>query len=135
MTQKERQGYSKHWSCKYISMPYLKYNCSKFIEFVLRDHFNIEYSFPQSEGSLFYQSHQLKKHIPEYCIKTENPKEGDLILMHGLRRMCHVGILVFIKNKPYVLHSESAMGCSCLHRLTELFNYGYSVEGYYTWLV
>lgn len=109
-------------------------NCSKFVEHVLRDNFQIEYSFPQSEGSLFNQSQQIRDAMPSFCAKTETPKDGDMVLMHGKRRMCHVGVYVRIGYKSFVLHTESSMKSAALHNLNDLKSFGYDVEGFYKWL-
>ena len=123
------------WIKKYLTIQYKEMNCSKFVEFVLRDHFKIEYRFPQSEGSLFNQSEQIRQSIPSFAVKTNEPKTGDLVLMHGRRRMCHVGLYIEgIDGASYVLHTESSMGTAALHRFTDLIVYGYSVEGIYSWL-
>lgn len=125
-----------HWTSKYISIPYKKMHCSAFAEYVLKDKFNIDFKFPQSEGTIFNQSEQIKKHIPEFSYypeKTDSPKDGDLVLMHGKRLMCHVGLYVEIKGIGYVLHSESSIGCACLHKINQIKLYGYSVEGIYRW--
>lgn len=123
-----------HWSSKYLQMDFSNTTCSAFCEYVLNDHFGKDYKFPQSQGSVFNQSAQLKKHIPEYCIETKEPKDGDLVLMNGLRRLCHVGLFVKIGVVDYVLHCEIKMGRSALHRLKDLSSYGYTLSGFYTWL-
>ena len=126
-----------HWSNKYLSVPYKNMNCSKFVEYVLKDHFGIIFNFPQTEGTLFAQSELIKEAIPvfsSYPEKANDPEDGDLVLMHGLRRMCHVGMYVKIKNISYVLHSESKIGSSCLHRFDDLKYYGMKLEGVYKWL-
>lgn len=122
-----------HWSRPFLQIPYKDMNCSKFAEYVLNLHFKRNFSFPQSEGSIFNQSKQIRDNVPKFADRTETPKDGDLVLMHGLRRMCHVGIYVEIKGIAYVLHCESSMKCSALHRLDRLMTFGYSVEGIYTW--
>lgn len=109
-------------------------NCSQFVEHVLRDHFKIDYSFPQSQGNVFEQSNLIKKSLNDFVIKTDSPKEGDMVLMNGTRRLCHVGLYVKIKNNDYVFHTESTMKTAALHKLSDLSLYGYSVEGFYTWL-
>lgn len=126
----------KHWSSKYIAIPYKNMHCSAFVEFVLRDHFNIDFKFPQSEGYIFNQSEQIKKHIPEfthYPERTDDPKDGDLVLMHGKRLMCHVGLYVNIKKVEYVLHSEASIGSACLNKIKEVSLFGYKIEGVYKW--
>jgi len=123
-----------HWSEKYLQIAYKNMNCSKFVEHVLRDRFGIEYSFPQSEGSLFNQSQQIRDAMPSFCERTDAPKDGDMVLMHGKRLMCHVGIYVRIGYKAYVLHTESSLATAALHPINELKNFGYQVEGFYKWL-
>lgn len=118
-------------------MPYKKWNCSKFCEYILRDRFNIIYDFPQTTGTIFAQSELLKKEIPVYSDfpnKTDDPKDGDLVVMNGLRLLCHIGLYVEIKGIRYVLHSESSIKCSALHKFDDLKGYGYSIEGVYKWL-
>lgn len=123
-----------HWANKYLKIEYKKMNCSKFCEFVLRDHFKKDFNFPQSEGTLFNQSIQIQKNIPLFAEKTSFPKDGDLVLMHGARRLCHVGIYVNINGIDYVLHCESAFKSSCLQRFSDLPLTGYKVHEVYSWL-
>lgn len=123
----------QHWTSKYLTLKYKDYNCSKFVEFVLRDHFGIKYEFPQSKGSLFNQSMQIKESLPVFCRETVTPTEGDLILMSGIRRLCHVGMLVVVNGKKYVFHTESSMKTAALHEFKDLSYFGYFIEGFYTW--
>ena len=122
------------WVKKYLQITYREMNCSRFVEYVLRDHFKIDYTFPQSKGSLFNQSQQIRESIPLFASKVDKGKTGDLVLMHGRRRMCHVGLLVIINGVEYVLHTEMSMKTAALHRFRDLIVYGYKVEGVYAWL-
>lgn len=124
-----------HWSCKFISIPYEKLNCAEFVEYVLEKQFGIKFIFPQNHGSVFSQSAQLRNEFTNYVFpeKTDSPSEGDLVLMNGVRKMCHVGILVKKKNSLYVLHSQKNLGCACLHKLKDISIYGLSLEGIYKW--
>lgn len=123
-----------HWAEKFLKIEYKDMNCSKFVEHVLREQFKIEYSFPQSQGSLFNQSQQIRDAMPSFCERTDEPKDGDMILMHGRRRMCHVGVYVKIGITEFVLHTESSMKTAALHPLNKLIVFGYTVEGFYKWL-
>lgn len=125
----------RHWSNKYLSIPYEKMNCAEFVEHVLRDNFNIDFKFPQNRGSIFSQSAHLKSDFKNYVYpeKTNRPEEGDLVLMNGFRKMCHVGLLVRIKNISYVLHSQKNLGCACIHRIDRIKDAGLSLEGVYKW--
>lgn len=124
-----------HWSCKFLSIPYAQLNCAEFVEYVLKKQFGITFYFPQNRGSVFSQSADLKKYIKRYVHpeKTDSPEEGDLVVMNGVRKMCHVGILVKIKNDFFVLHTQKNLGCACLHKLKEIKNYGLNLEGIYKW--
>lgn len=124
-----------HWSCKFLSIPYSELNCAEFVEFVLRKEFKINFTFPQNRGSVFSQSAEIKKQIYNFTYpeKTKLPEEGDLVLMNGIRKMCHVGILVKKKDSLFVLHSQKNLGCACLHKLKDISNYGLSIEGIYKW--
>jgi cell wall-associated NlpC family hydrolase len=124
---------NKHWAEKYISIPQRRFNCVEFVEFVMRDHFGVEYKFPQSEGNVFKNSQLIRENFDLYCERTDDPKEGDVVLMHGKRRMCHVGIYIPIKRSKYVLHSDMIMKTPALHNLNILSGLGYSVEGIYKW--
>lgn len=124
-----------HWSCKYLSIPYQQMNCAEYVEFVLKKHFGIIFTFPQNHNSVFSQSNQLRKEFSNFVYpeKTEKPQDGDLVLMNGQRRMCHVGLLVIKNNNLYVLHNQKNIGSACLHKLRDLQNYGLSLEGIYKW--
>lgn len=122
------------WVKKYIKITHKDMNCAQFVEFVLKDHFKIDYKLPQAEGSLFHQSEQIRVSLPSYAKKTDKPKTGDLVLMHGRRRMCHIGLYVEHKKAQYVLHTEASLRSATLHRFSDLLMSGYSVEGIYSWL-
>lgn len=124
----------RHWTHEFLSIPYKKMNCSQFVEHVLREKFDIDYQFPQSSGNVFEQSNLIKKSVPLFAKKTDVPNEGDLVLMNGTRRLCHVGIYVNIKKRKYVFHTESTMKTAALHEIKDLPLYGYSLNGFYTWL-
>lgn len=124
-----------HWSRKYISIPHDKMNCAELVEHVLKDKFSLDFKFPQSQGSLFMESHQIKKEMFNFVdpVPTTSPLEGDLVLMSGTRRLCHVGLYVEIKNVKYVLHTQKSFGCACLHKIADLSTYGLYLEGFYKW--
>lgn len=126
----------KNWYRKFLAIPFSKMNCAEFVEHVLREQFGINYSFPQSGGSFFKESQQIREEVPNYCYKAgegDIVEEGDLVLMHGKRRMCHVGLFVKDGRRDCVLHTERSKGCSMLHEIRDLSRYGFSVEGFYKW--
>lgn len=109
-------------------------NCAEFAEYVLREQFNKDFKFPQSKGSIFSQSQLIKDELPKWVIETDAPKDGDLVLMHGQRLMCHIGIYTRIGWVDYVLHSEGRIKVSALHRISDLNLYGYKLARFYAWL-
>lgn len=123
----------KHWASKYLEVSYKDMKCSEFVEHVLRDHFKKDVSFPTPEGYIFNQSQQIKKYVPQYCERTEHPETGDLVLMNGLRMMCHVGLYVEINRVGHVLHTEARLKTAALQNLKNLVYFGYTVEGFYKW--
>lgn len=124
-----------HWSKKYVSIPHDKMNCAELVEHVLKDQFSIDFKFPQSCGSFFMESHQIKREMFKFVcpVPTDEPVEGDLALMSGTRRLSHVGLLVKSKGIDYILHTQKAFGCACLHRVADLSFYGLYLEGFYKW--
>lgn len=121
------------WVKKYLLIDYNEMNCAEFIEYVLRDHFGKEFNFPQSKGSIFAESLQIRECLPKYVTRTDDPEDGDLVLMHGKRLMCHVGLFVKIGITEFVLHTDANMKSSSFHNIREIKNYGYKLEGYYKW--
>ena len=124
-----------HWTTKYLAIPYDKMNCAEFTEHVLNDNFKLSFKFPQSQGSFFMESAQIKEEVFNYAypVVTEEPVDGDLVLMSGKRRLSHVGLFVKIKDVRYVLHTQRSFGCACLHRISDLGFYGLFLEGIYKW--
>lgn len=118
-------------------LPYDKYNCAEFVEMVMNDEFRKDFNFPQSEGSFFIESDQLKKNFPNYVEKRalfEDKEEGDLVMMSGKRRLCHIGLLVDINHKFYVLHSLNSIGYVSRVPVSRLQDFGLTLEGFYKWL-
>ncbi|HBN54754.1 MAG TPA: hypothetical protein DD456_12230 [Stenotrophomonas sp.] len=70
-----------------------------------------------------------------YGRRTEVPQDGDLVLMieHGQRRPGHAGVYFNLAHEGWVLHANERNGCSVLHRVRELPDYGLRIEGYYAW--
>lgn len=124
----------KHWTYKYLNITYKRMACAPFVEFILRDHFKIDYKFPQSQGNVFEKSNLIKNSIPLFAEPTKKPFDGCLVLMNGTRLLCHVGIYVNINGESYVFHTESTMKTAALHRIKDLSRYGYTLEGFYKWL-
>lgn len=118
------------WIKKYISKNLGKIDCTQFVELVLNSEFNRSYRFPQGEGSIFQRANLLKKHMPDYVVETFDPKNGDLVLMNGERRQCHVGLYF----DGGVLHKDENMLSGSYHKIKDLMISGYTIRGFYTWV-
>lgn len=68
-----------------------------------------------------------------YGDPTDNPQDGDLVLMKRGRGLWHVGLFYRIAGEDYVLHSMDTETCSVLHKVRELPLWGLKVEGVYSW--
>lgn len=101
----------------------------------MNEHYGKDYKFPQSEGSFFIESHQLKENYNHYVERRKlgDFEEGDLVMMSGKRDLCHIGILVVITNKLFVLHSLKSVGYVSRCKLNRLKDLGLTLEGIYKW--
>ena len=63
------------------------------------------------------------------------PQDGDLVLMieRGQHNPGHAGVFFFLAHEGWVLHSNETNGCSVLHRVRDLPEFGLRIEGYYRW--
>ncbi|HGM5918281.1 TPA: peptidoglycan endopeptidase [Stenotrophomonas maltophilia] len=70
-----------------------------------------------------------------YCRRVDSPQDGDLVLMTETphKRPGHAGIFFFLAHEGWVLHSNERNGCSVLHRVRDLPEFGLRIEGYYAW--
>lgn len=71
-----------------------------------------------------------------YGTAVAAPSDGDLVLMieHGMRRPGHAGVYFHLAHEGWVLHSNEKNGCSVLHRVRDLPDFGLRIEGYYRWV-
>ena len=76
---------------------------------------------------------QMQDLVNEFGLRTENPQEGDAVLMICRGRPSHVGVYCIVDKEPCVLHAMENAGMVVLHRIRELNRVFLSVEGYYTW--
>ncbi len=71
-----------------------------------------------------------------YATAAASPMDGDLVLMieHGQKRVGHAGVFFRLAHEGWVLHSNEKNGCSVLHRVRDLPDFGLRIEGYYRWV-
>ncbi len=75
----------------------------------------------------------ISSNLDDYATPTEDPIEGDGVLMIGRGRTNHIGIVCFINKQLYILHAMRNAKITVLHQLIELKHSGLIVEGYYKW--
>ena len=127
-----------HWSEKYIGQPYMPHtaDCARLLSRVRKEEFglpvptDIEVDRAQSRLG---RIGQMKDLVQEFGTKTENPQDGDAVLMICRGRPSHIGVYCLIDNEPCVLHAMENADMVVLHRIRELNRVFLTVEGYYAW--
>lgn len=127
-----------HWTEKYIGQPYkvAEADCARLIAKVRREEFNLPVPLDvevERAASRLGRAGQMCDLVSEYGEKTDNPQEGDAVLMICRGRPSHIGVYCEINNEPAVLHAMENAGMVVLHRIRELDRLFLKVEGYYTW--
>ena len=127
-----------HWSEKYIGQAYMPHtaDCARLLSRVRKEEFglpvptDIEVDRAQSRLG---RIGQMKDLVKEFGNKTENPQEGDAVLMLCRGRPSHIGVYCVVDGEPAVLHAMENAGMVVLHRIRELNRAFLTVEGYYSW--
>ena len=127
-----------HWSEKYIGRPYVlgDADCARLLADVRKEVFSlpvpseVEVDRAQSRLSRVGQMTDL---VAEYGIRTDDPQEGDAVLMICAGRPGHIGAYCLINNQGCVLHAMENAGMVVLHKIRDLNIFSLKVEGYYKW--
>lgn len=127
-----------HWSAKYIGQPHATHtaDCARFLAQVRKEQFGLPVPTDievDRAASRLGRVGQMQDLVDEFGQKTENPQEGDAVLMLCRGRPSHIGVYCIVNNEPCVLHSMENAGMVVMHKIRELSRVFLSVEGYYTW--
>lgn len=132
-----------HWAEQYVGMPYVVdvFECAEMAQLVNREVFGREIRLPPERphrGKGGYERYlamtkQLAAVTDDYGVCTDEPKEGDGVVLLARGRPSHIGIYCRIAGEAWVLHCMSSAGQAILTRIRELHLRGLSVEGYYRW--
>lgn len=127
-----------HWSEQYIGKPYEinSADCARLLSQVRKEVFNLPVPSDidiQRSASRLGRVGQMSDLVESYGEKTENPQEGDAVLMICRGRPSHIGVYCIVDGEPCVLHAMENAGMVVLHRIRELNRVFLLVEGYYTW--
>lgn len=125
---------TSHWTNNYIGTPYRECDCAELAQRVQREVFWREIALPsERDGGVFALSAQIQRLRDDYGSRTEQPVDGDAVLMLGAGRLWHIGVYVETCDIAYVLHAIRSAGQACLHKLRDLQRMGFTVEGFYKW--
>lgn len=127
-----------HWTEKYIGQPYAinTNDCARLLSKVRIEQFKLPVPTEiqvDRAASRLGRVGQMQDLVSEYGQRTENPQEGDAVLMMNRGRPSHVGVYTIVDGEPCVLHAMENAGMVVLHRIRELNRVFLTVEGYYSW--
>ncbi len=127
-----------HWTETYIGRPYVlgESDCARLVCDVRREVFGLpvpEEAEPERAASAYGRFRQMSDGVTEYGERTENPVDGDVVLMLCRGRPSHVGTYGLVNGEPHVLHALKSTGMVVLHRLRDLPRYNLHIEGFYKW--
>lgn len=127
-----------HWAEQYIGSEYAvnTADCARLLSKVRKEQFNMPVPDDieiERAASRLGRVGQMQDLVNEFGLRTENPQEGDAVLMICRGRPSHVGVYCIVDKEPCVLHAMENAGMVVLHRIRELNRVFLSVEGYYTW--
>ena len=124
-----------HPAEKYTEIPYDEdtFDCADFVVHVQREMFGREVMLPNGRPRGIAGQVALPDLAGPYATRTDEPVDGDLVLMKERGRLGHVGVYFWIAHEPWVLHCNEKTGCSVLHRVRDLPSYGVPIEGFYKW--
>jgi cell wall-associated NlpC family hydrolase len=127
-----------HWSEQYIGRPYKlgEADCAALCIDVIENEFTgqvPDFCKTYRENTRLKRAEQLEQLAKQATVQTDNPDEGDIVLMLCKGRPSHVGIYCLANNEPSVLHAMENVKMVVLHRIRDLPRYFLAVEGYYKW--
>ena len=127
-----------HWAEKYIGQPYNRgdADCAHTLAKIRKEVFGLDVPTDievERKASRLGRLGQLVDLVAEYGEPTDNPQEGDAVLMLWKNRHSHIGAYCIVNGEPCVLHAMESAGMVVLHRIRELDRVFMSVEGYYAW--
>jgi cell wall-associated NlpC family hydrolase len=128
-----------HWSDKYIGKPYSlgDADCAALVCEVREKEFsgNVPDVVSEArENTRLKRIEQLQSIAREVVTETQEPTEGDVVLMTCRGRPSHVGIYCVVDNDPSVLHAMENAKMVVRHRLRDLDKFWLTVEGFYKWI-
>lgn len=126
---------SEHWTMKYIGKPYDQiHDCYFWFRKIQYEQFGRELIEINIDHSRMVNcAARVMDGDIETTFRfreTTNPSEGDAVFMTQGIRPHHVGVVVFIDGKQYILHAQAGVGVICSDMI-ELRQNGWRIKGYY----
>ena len=123
---------------RFTLIPYdeATFDCADLVALVQRELFGRQIQMPGRRPRGTEGQAAIGELSRPYGRRTEQPQDGDLVLMieHGHNRPGHAGVFFYLAHEAWVLHANEKTGCSILHRVRELPDFGLRIEGYYRWV-
>jgi len=125
---------TEHWSARYLGLPWtISTDCGWLVEKVRAEVFGQLIALtPQRRPGAFGRNQQIRAEVSARAVHTDQPADGDIVLLICRARAQHVGLYCLIDGEPWVLHNGQGLGVTRM-RVRELARHGYGVEGYYRW--
>lgn len=127
-----------HWSEDFIGKPYSlgDADCAALVTEVRQKVFNGH--IPKEvevyrENTRLKRAEQLETLSKSFTQPTDQPTDGDIVLMLCRGRPSHIGVFCVVDNEPSVLHAMENAKMVVRHRIRDLPKYFLAVEGYYKW--
>jgi hypothetical protein len=122
---------SRHWSEKWVGVPYAEGNCLEFVARVLREEFGVDKKLPASHeherlcAEIFNDREAYAVRLPEGAELTD----GTVVALRPGAAVMHVGVVVVL-TEVHILHNSAGHGSSVLQPL-RLVRRLMKVEGFY----
>ncbi|WP_313642156.1 peptidoglycan endopeptidase [Stenotrophomonas sp.] len=123
---------------RFTLLPYDEgtFDCADLVALVQRELFGRDVRMPSRRPRGAEGQAAIGELSRPYARRTDTPQDGDLVLMieHGQKRPGHAGVFFYLAHEQWVLHANEKTGCSILHRVRDLPDFGLRIEGTYSWV-
>lgn len=121
---------------RFTGIPYCEqsFDCADCVVLVQRKLFGRTVVLPSNRPRGVRGQAALGALSKPYGVRTDAPVDGDLVLMTERGTLAHVGVYFHLAHEGWVLHANEHSGCSVLHRVRELPEFGAPIEGFYRWV-
>ena len=126
-----------HWSDDYLRRG-LKYQagvfeCTGLVELIRREVFGHALALPTGSLVATERSTLIARHMTDFVVPTNDPQDGDGVLLMSRGRSQHIGLYCQIAGEGWVIHNLHHWNVT-RHRVRELRKWHMTIEGYYQWI-